>query len=183
MRKLALLVLPLALPFVLAACSSQEPAPADSAEDFASRVGAPGTSTTGGTAVVVAPQTVETTAARIAPPPNTDVTQLERLGNIGGVDLGPRAGGCTFSAAGQEMLVAAGPSDRSLPGKATVRAGGKLILLDAPPGGYDQVKAGTTFNGEGFSVLVQPTGRDTGQMTITDVQGRQKSFNGRWVCS
>ena len=89
----------------------------------------------------------------------------------------------TFSAAGQEMLVAAGPSDRSLPGKATVRAGGKLILLDAPPGGYDQVKAGTTFNGEGFSVLVQPTGRDTGQMTITDVQGRQKSFNGRWVCS
>ena len=111
------------------------------------------------------------------------MTQLERLGNIGGVDLGPRAGGCTFSAAGQEMLVAAGPSDRSLPGKATVRAGGKLILLDAPPGGYDQVKAGTTFNGEGFSVLVQPTGRDTGQMTITDVQGRQKSFNGRWVCS
>ena len=50
-------------------------------------------------------------------------------------------------------------------------------------GGYDQVKAGTTFNGEGFSVLVQPTGRDTGQMTITDVQGRQKAFNGRWVCS
>ena len=41
MRKLALLVFPLALPFVLAACSSQEPAPADSAEDFASRVGAP----------------------------------------------------------------------------------------------------------------------------------------------
>lgn len=178
MRKLLFLAIPLAL----AACS-QEPAPSSSdADDFAARVGAPGTSTTGG-AAVVAPDAVETTAARIAPPPNTDVTQLERLGNIGGVDLGPRAGGCTFSADGQEMLVAAGPGDRALPGKATVRVGGKLILLDAPPGGYDQVRAGTTFNGEGFSVLVQPTGRDTGQMTITDVQGRQKAFNGRWVCS
>ncbi|MGI8944392.1 MAG: hypothetical protein ACR2FJ_09235 [Qipengyuania sp.] len=160
---------------LLAGCGS-EPAEQESAEDFAARVGA------GGTGAEGAPAPVETTAYKAPPPPNSDVLELEQLGNISGVNLGPRAGGCAFSANGTEMLVAAGPRERALPGKATVRVDGKLLLLDAPPGGFEAVRDGTVFNGEGFSVLVTKTGRDTANMTVTDAQGREKVFDGRWVC-
>ena len=164
---------------LLAACGSSPEPQGENADDFASRIGS-GSSSAEGQA---APQT--TTAVKAAPITGTDVKQLEKLGNVSNVDLGPRAGGggCTFSADGQEMLMAAAPGDRALPGKATVRVGGQLLLLDAPPGGFDIVKMGTTFNGEGFSVLVEPTGKGTGTMTITDAEGGQKSYNGRWVCS
>ncbi len=81
------------------------------------------------------------------------------------------------------MLVAAAPQDRSIPGKATVRVGGQLLLLDAPPGGYDAVRAGTTFNGEGISVLVTVGGAGAANMTVTDASGQQRAFDGRWVCS
>ena len=123
-------ILIVATALLVAGCS-QEPASTETADDFASRVGAPGSVSEGGV-----PAPVETTAVKAAPPANADVFQLEKLGNIGGVDLGPRAGGCTFSVEGQEMLIAAAPADRALPGKATVRIGGlqrpqllRLLLL------------------------------------------------------
>lgn len=163
---------------LLVAACSQEPANSESADDFANRVGAPGSVAEGGT-----PAPVATIAVKAAPPASADVFQLEKLGNIGGVDLGPRAGGCTFSVQGQEMLIAAAPADRALPGKATVRIGGQLLLLDAPPGGIDQVRSGTTFTGEGFSALVTRTGPDQASLTIADASGTQKAFAGNWVCS
>ena len=162
----------------LAACSSQAPDQSGDADDFASRIGS-GSSSPEGQAQQ------STTAVDAAPYPGTDVKQLEQLGNVSNVDLGPRTGGggCTFSHEGTTMLMAAAPGERALPGKATVRVGGQLLLLDAPPGGFDLVRTGTTFNGEGFSVLVSPTGPDTGTMTVTDTEGAQKTYNGRWVCS
>lgn len=160
----------------LAACNDPVPEP-ESAEDFAARVG------TSGSEVEAAPAPQATVAVQAAPPVGADVLQLEKLGNIAGVDLGPRAGACTFSSQGNEMLIAAGPEEETLPGKATVRIGGKLFLLDAPPGGFTQVRSGTVFNGEGFSVLVTPAGGDDAKMTVTDSEGDQQVFDGKWVCA
>lgn len=163
---------------LLVAACAPDPSGSESAQDYASRVGAPGAVAEG-----AAPAPVATTAVMAAPPANADVFQLEKLGNIGGVNLGPRAGGCTFSVEGQEMLIAAAPADRALPGKATVRIGGQLLLLDAPPGGIDQVRAGTNFTGEGFSVLVTRTGPEQATLTVSDAAGTQKAYAGNWVCS
>ena len=160
---------------LLSACN-QQPAEQESAEDFAARVGGGGTSAEG------APAPVETVAAQTAPPAGANALELEKLGNVSGVDLGPRAGGCTFASNGTEMLMAAAPADRALPGKATVRIGGELLLLDAPPGGVSTVMQGTTFTGEGFTASVDKTGRETGVLTVTNANGQQKAFDGRWVC-
>lgn len=161
---------------LLVACAP-DPAGSESAEDFADRVGASGTVAEGATAAAA------TNAVEAAPQANADIFELEKLGDIGQVDLGPRAGGCTFSADGREMLVAAAPADRSLPGKATVRIGGRLLILDAPPGGYDTVRGGTTFAGEGLDITVTTTQADRGDLTVTGPSGQQKTFSGRWVCS
>ncbi|MBU1254106.1 MAG: hypothetical protein KKE69_06895, partial [Alphaproteobacteria bacterium] len=90
-------ILTVATALLVAGCS-QEPASSETAGDFASRVGAPGSVSEGGV-----PAPVETTAVKAPPPASADVFRLEKLGNIGGVDLGPRAGGCTFSVQRQEM--------------------------------------------------------------------------------
>lgn len=165
----------------LAACSSQtEDQPATgSADDFASRVGA-GNATT---SAVETAANVPSKAVKGPPPANANVFELQKLGDIGGVNLGPRAGGCTFVQAGTEMLIAAGPSEPTLPGKAVVRIGGKLIELDSPPGGIAAIKGGTTFTGEGFSVAVRPTAPGKGTMTITNAAGQTKAVSGDYVCA
>lgn len=171
-----------ALPLILLAlpaCSDRDNTGADGSEaDFAGRVGA-------GNAPSSAVETaaaLPSKAVKGPPPPGANVFQLEKLGDIGGVNLGPRAGGCTFSENGREMLIAAGPADRALPGKGVVRIGGKLIELDTPPGGLDAIKGGTTFTGEDFSVQVQPTGKGQAMMTIT--QGPDsKQIVGEYVCA
>lgn len=169
-------VLPLAL-LALAACSDRSGT--DGSEgDFASRVG-----TASGTAAPVAATPGATTAIEAAPPAGADVFAMQKLGDIGGVDLGPRAGGCTFSQEGTEMLIAAGPADPALPGKAAVRIGGQLLRLDAPPGGIAAIKAGTRFTGEGFSVAVQPTAPGKALLTITKGAGQTKIVTGDWVCA
>lgn len=165
------------LPLALAACSDRQSTGTDGSEnDFAARVGA-------GNAPGAAPSGPGVTAAVKGPPPaSADVFALEQLGDIGGVNLGPRAGGCTFSESGREMLIAAGPADRAIPGKGVVRIGGKLIELDTPPGGVEAIRAGTTFTGEGFSVRIQPTGKGQAMMTIT--QGSDsKQVVGDYVCA
>lgn len=171
-----------ALPLVLlglAACSDRSGT--DGSEgDFASRVGA---GTDSDAAVPGSAASGATTATKGPPPPDADVFAMEKLGDISGVNLGPRAGGCTFSDQGTEMLIAAAPADRALPGKGVVRIGGKLIELDTPPGGVEAVKAGTSFAGEGFSVRVQPSGKGKGTMTIANAGGRTKVVNGDWVCA
>lgn len=150
-----------------------------SEDDFAARVGA-GNATS---SAVETAAPVVSKAVKGPPPANANVFELEKLGDISGVNLGPRAGGCTFSFAGTEMLIAAGPSDRALPGKGVVRIGGKLIELDTPPGGIEAIKSGTSFAGEGFSLRVQPTGPGKGSMTITNAEGQTKAVAGDYVCA
>ena len=167
---------PLAL-IALTACSDRSGT--DGSEgDFASRVGG-GT----GTATSVAAAPGVTSAVKAAPPANADVFALQKLGDISGVDLGPRIGGCTFSVAGEEMLVAAGPADGALPGKAAVRIGGQLLQLDAQPGGFAEVKTGTTFTGEGFKVQVSPTAPGHANLIVVKPSGESKVTAGDWVCS
>lgn len=170
-----------ALPLVLlalAACSDRDTGTDGSETDFASRVGAGNSPSS----AVEAASALPSKAVKGPPPAGADVFALEKLGDIGGVNLGPRAGGCTFSENGTEMLIAAGPADRALPGKGVVRIGGRLIELDTPPGGIEAIRSGTTFTGEGFTVRVQPTGKGQGMMTIT--QGPDsKQVAGDYVCA
>lgn len=162
---------------LLAACSQQ--GESESAEDYATRIG--------GSDQGAATAPVATAAVRAAPPAGADVLALEQLGNIADVDLGPRAGGCTFSAQGTEMLIAAAPADRALPGKGVVRVGGQLLLLDAAPGGIDGLRDGSSFTGEGVTVTVAPEGaagqRRPADLTIANAEGRAKTVSGDWVCS
>ena len=170
--------LPLIL-LALAACSDRNAGADGSEDDFASRVGA-GNATT---SAVETSAALPSKAVKGPPPAGANVFALEKLGDVGGVNLGPRAGGCTFSEAGKEMLIAAGPSDRALPGKGVVRIGGRLIELDTPPGGIAAIKAGASFAGEGFSVRVQPTAPGKASMTITNAQGQTKAVAGDYVCA
>jgi hypothetical protein len=208
----------LLLSMALAACA-EDPVEPETVDEFAARVG---TGTDNGTGTGNATGTADGSSASQSPAspaqtasaggvsapagtqgdgqvggtgPNAggSVLQLQNLGDISEVDLGPRAGGCTFNSAGTDMLVAAAPADRALPGKATVRAAGALYVLDAPPGGFDAVKAGTVFKGEGFSALVSvggvspagasPAGAAQAKLTITNSEGQQSVFDGSWVCS
>ena len=159
---------------MLAACSSADEAGSETATQFADRVSA-GTSTAGGM-----PAPVQTTEAMVPAPEGEEVFEVEPVGDSRAIDLGPRDGTCAFVVDGKEMLVAAGANERSLPGKATVRIDGQPVTLDAPPGGIEQVRLGTTFNGNGYSVLVDA---DTSQMTITDRYGQQKTYAGNWNCT
>lgn len=170
------LLLPVAM-LALTACADRSGTDGSEA-DFASRVGTGQAAATPGPAASVA-----TTAVKGLPPANADVFALEKLGDISGVNLGPRAGGCTFSSGGTEMLIAAGPVERTLPGKGAVRIGGKLIQLDTPPGGIEAIKAGTTLTGEGFSVRVQPGAKGKAAITITNAAGESKVVNGDYVCA
>lgn len=171
-----------ALPFLavlaLAACADRETGTDGSESDFANRVGA-GSATPG----AAASGPVVTTAVKGSPPAGADVFSPEKLGDISGVNLGARAAGCTFSEAGKEMLIAAGPADRALPNKAVVRMGGRLIELDSPPGGVEAIKTGTSFAGEGFSVRVQPTAPGKAIIAITNGKGETKQITGDYVCA
>ena len=116
MRKVLLLALPLAL---------AEP---ESADDFASRIGQNGEALDPAQRDPDAPNT-----ANAAPPSGADLTQLQKLGDIGGVDLGPRDGGCTLMVGKDEMIIAGAMNDGAIPGKAVVRVGDSLTMVDADP--------------------------------------------------
>lgn len=156
----------------LAACSDAQEG--ESADDFAARVGtqsdAPAT-----------PAAVETTAVTAAPPADVNVLALEQLGNIAGVDFGPRDGGCTFSSGGVEMLTAGARNDPASAGKAVIRLGGKLYLLSSA-GGLNAIRQGTRFTGEGVTVDVSGSGQ-AATLTVTDGLGQQKAVAGNWVCA
>ncbi|MBX7481179.1 hypothetical protein [Qipengyuania qiaonensis] len=176
MKKLLYVVLPLAL----AACSS-EPAEQESADDFANRIGQNGKEVDPSRPDPDAPNTASET-----PPKGADLTQLAKLGDIGGVNLGPREGGCTLMIGSQEMLIAAGMKDGAIPGKAVVRVGDSLTTIDADVGGLDAIKTGTTFSGEGFTVSVAPAAGDQqrrpANVTVRDAAGKSQSYSGNWIC-
>jgi hypothetical protein len=155
--------------FALAACSNERDG--ESAEEFAERVGDGG----------AAPAPVETTAVAAPIPAGVDATTLEQLGNIAGVDLGPRDGACTFASGGTELMIAAAPNGVDRPGRAVVRAGGTLYQL-ASTGGLDAVRRGTRFTGQGITVDVAGAGQSSA-LTVTDAAGKAKTFPGSWMCA
>ena len=170
--------------FALVACSQEPAAEQESADDFASRIGGSEQSA----ALDPSQPTMEMpNAAETAPPRGADVTQLQQLGDIANVNLGPREGGCTFMEGSREMLIAAGLRDGAIPGKAVIRVGDGLTLLDSGPGGLDSIKNGTTFTGEGVTVTVQPTGAAgqtrRAQITVADAAGTRKNYSGNWICA
>ena len=181
MRRAAII---LSFALSLAACSQEPAADQESADDFASRIGGSGQTA----ALDPAQPTMDMpNAAETAPPQGADVTQLQQLGDIANVNLGPREGGCTFMEGSREMLIAAGLRDGEVPGKAVIRVGDGLTLLDSGPGGLDRIRNGTTFTGEGVTVAVQPAG-PAGQtrrarITVTDAAGTRKSYSGNWICA
>ena len=152
----------------LAACSNERDG--ESAEDFAQRVGEPGT-----------PAPTETSAVAAPIPAGVDATALEQLGNIAGVDLGPRDGACTFTSGGMELMIAAAPDDFASAGRSVVRAGGTLYQLSST-GGLPAIRRGTRFMGEGITVDVSGAGQSA-SLTVTDAAGKSKAFNGSWVCA
>ena len=174
------LILPFAT-LALVACSS-EPVPQENAEDFASRIGE------GGPPAVATPVDADkASTASAVPPAGADLTQLEKLGDIGDVDLGPRAGGCTLMVGSSELLLAGAPGDDAIPGKAVVRLGDSLTIADAAAGGIDALKSGTSFKGEGFTVTVAPEAGTAASrpatVTVRDAAGKTQSYSGKWTCS
>ena len=167
---------------LLAACSGQQSSE-ESAEDFASRIGSESTAARDNPqAAAEMPNT-----AQAVPPAGADVTALEQLRDIGGVDLGQRDGGCTFMEGNREMIIASGSNDRALPGKAVIRVGGGLTVLDAPPGGLSAIRAGTTFTGEGVTVQVAPAAGDAASrpanVSVTGADGKSATYSGKWICA
>ncbi|HWK40857.1 MAG TPA: hypothetical protein VNR60_02905 [Croceibacterium sp.] len=156
----------------LGACSGANEG--ESADDFAARVG--GQSVASGV-----PAAVETTAVAAPPPAGVDVLALEQLGNIGGVDLGPRDGGCTFASGETELMIAGAPADPASAGRGVIRLGGKLYQLSSA-GGLNALRQGTRFSGEGVTVDVAGSGQ-AATLTVTDGGGRQKAVAGSWVCA
>ena len=161
----------------LVGCSQPEQDASNGADDFANRVG---TGQQGST--TVSSPAMPTDAAVGGPPENADVKILEDVGYIGGVDLGQRAGTCAFHAEGMDKLMASGPAERTMGGKAVVRIGGTLYRLDGGPGGFAAVQSGTTFRGEGITVKVEPSGKGQANLTVTDKAGQTKTLSGDWNC-
>ncbi len=167
----------------LAACSS-EPAEQENADDFANRIGGAQTSVTNDPAQ---PSMDMPNTAAVSPPAGADVTKLEQLRDIAGVNLGPREGGCTFMEGNREMLIAAGLKEPTLPGKAVIRVGGGLTLLDSGPGGLEAIKKGTTFSGDGVTVRIAPATGDAqsraANVSVTDADGKTANYSGNWICA
>lgn len=168
----------------LAACSQEPAAEQESAGDFASRIG----QQEGGASSD--PAQADPDASNVATasvPQGADLTELQQLGDIGGVDLGVRDGGCTFMVGNREMLIAAGQNELDLPGKAVVRLGDSLVKVDGAPGGLEKIRSGTTFTGEGFTVEVAPAAGDArsrpANVVVTDGAGKSQSYSGNWICA
>ncbi|WP_394271164.1 hypothetical protein [Qipengyuania sp.] len=170
----------------LAACSQGNAGEQESADAFAARISGDAGP---GKALRDPSQSVQGRAkgseratlgqARIAP--------LQQLGDISGVDLGPRDGGCTFVDGEHAMLTAAAMRDKGVPGKGIIRTGNRLTVLDSGPGGLDRLRGGSTFSGEGLTAVVQPAGKGgatrSATLTIANVAGARQTYSGNWICA
>ncbi|MBD58546.1 MAG: hypothetical protein CL808_00270 [Citromicrobium sp.] len=167
---------------LLAACSQGEDT-AESGDDFAARVGA-GEQTPAPQGTTAPPESTE--AHTSAVPEGANPLELEKLGNIGRVDLGPRDGGCTFSLDATEMLLAGAPNDAAVNGKGVIRIGGELINVTAQEGGLDAIYAGPTMTAEGVTVRVVPAAGNEAVRTAdlyVAANGEQRKFaDGQWAC-
>lgn len=171
----------------LAACS-QEPAAQEGADDFAARIGSEAPA--GGNTAALDPSQPtmgDPNKNQAVPPAGADVTELQTLGDIAGVNLGPRDGGCTFRTGGTEMLKAVAMDERAMGGKAVIRIGGGLVRLDSGPGGLAALRDGTVFRGEGFEVDIAPAGGAAqsrpATVTVTADGGKSQTYSGNWICA
>ena len=170
----------------LTACSSEPAADQDGADDFASRIGQ--TSDQEGS-VADDPQSAadRPNTASVTVPAGADVTKLQQLGDVGGVDFGPRGGSCTFMEGNREMLMAAGMAEPTMPGKAVIRIGDTLTMLDGQPGGLAGVRRGGAYTGDGVSVQIAPAQGDAANrpanLSVTSADGKSAAYSGNWICS
>ncbi len=174
-------------PLALAACS-QEPAQQEGAGDFASRIGGGAADSSGANGQAASSNAGKVpNTANVAPPAGADVTVLERLGDVAGVDMGPRDGGCTLMVGDAAMLMASSLKDRAMSGKAVIRVGNGLVLLDGEPGGLESVRTGSTFTGEGVTITIRPaTGNAqtrAATVAVTAANGKSQNYSGNWICA
>ena len=175
--------LPMVFAAILLAACSQGTDTAPAGDDFAERVGAGQGGGAPEGSVAAADSTVADTSAV---PAGADPMALEKLGNIGRVDLGPRDGGCTFSQGGTEMLLVGAPNDAAVQGRGVVRIGGELINMTAQDGGLDAIYAGPTLSADGITVKIVPAAGE-GTVRTADLyvaaDGKQRKFaSGQWAC-
>ena len=172
-------VITLAASAALAACSPQ--GEQQNADDFASRIGASGEAAAPAQAEAAA-EAAQPNAPASQIPVNADVTQLQRLGDISNVDLGPRTGGCTFQEVGREVFYTSGHAQG---GKGVIRVGNELVTVDAM-GGLDAIRGGTTYSAGGVSISVAPAAGNQSMrpanMVVTDAKGVTQSYSGDWIC-
>ena len=172
---------------VLASCSQEPASEPDTADDFASRIGQAdaGGQTASGTDARVQADRPNVVGSTI--PTDADVTQLQQLGDVGGVDFGPRSGSCTFMDGNREVLMAAGMAEPTMSGKAVIRVGDTLTMLDGQPGGLAAVQRGGTFSAGGVAVQIAPaqgtSASRSANMSVTSADGRSVSYSGNWICS
>lgn len=165
--------------FALAACSPQ--GEEQNADDFANRIGASDAAASA-TQAKVAAEAAQPNAPAPQIPANVDASQLQRLGDISNVDLGPRTGGCTFQEVGREVFYTSGHAQG---GKGVIRVGDALVVVDAK-GGLDAIRGGTTYSTSGVSISVAPAAGNQSvrpaNMVVTDANGVAQSYSGDWIC-
>lgn len=169
----------------LAACSQQS-GTNGSESDFASRVGGgtPSAAPNAATAPQAAQPAGKAPRMVAAPPPaGVDVFALQDVGPVDGFDLGQKAGRCSFRTEDSELLTANAPAEPAVPGRAAVRLGDTLYRLDGTPGGFEAMKGGTSFRGEGFVIMVQPRQGGKADLIVSTDKDKTVTYSGKWVCA
>jgi hypothetical protein len=121
---------------------------------------------------------------------------LQALGNLTGVDLGPRVGGCTFQHSdGRDLLITGAAQATNATARGAVRSGGVVVMLQsADPIGVDGLKSGATLSDGTVTVQVRRAAgeaRSEGGVTIwdanlgvVDTSGKKRVYApGKWMCA
>lgn len=120
---------------------------------------------------------------------------LQALGDLSGVDLGQRKGGCTFQHNdGRDLLITAAAADKGVAGKAAARIDGVIVYLNTVGDiGLDGIKAGGKYSNGSITVEVArgsqggPSGgvtRYSANLGVSDASGKQRLYSpGMWICA
>jgi len=121
---------------------------------------------------------------------------LQALGSLAGVDLGKRAGGCTFQHSdGRDILITGSARAEDAIARGAVRTGGVIVMLQSiDPIGVDGLKAGAELTDGDLTVSVRRAagaGENKGGVTtwnanlgVSGADGKQRLYSpGRWVCA
>lgn len=171
----------------LAACSSEQPADGESAEDYAARagVGADGVETP-------AAEVAEVNAQPLAAPEGP--AQLTPLAPHARKALGTIEGGCSYAYQGRTLLTVGAPGTTDAAGKGVLVIDGRPVVLPgADAGGPQVMESGPTLTGGGYTVTVQraegsPTRVSGGNewpadLVVAGPNGETKFSPGTWTCA